>query len=64
LNSIDRVGVHVVDVATAKVQDVKARASTVQFVGEGEHVLAGTPEPIQCRVASDQRAKCPIKLGS
>ncbi|HEV7837588.1 MAG TPA: hypothetical protein VGO75_05910 [Gemmatimonadaceae bacterium] len=57
-----------VDVATAEVQDAQARASTVEFVGEGEHVLCGPSEPVQRRddkgVAIDQGVERPIELGS
>lgn len=56
-----------VDVATAEVQDAQARASAAEFVGEGEHVLGGSSEPVQRRddegVAIDQRVECPIELG-
>jgi hypothetical protein len=53
VNSIDPLGVAVspgccgVDVATAEVQDAQTRASAAEFIGEGEHVLGGSPEPIQ-----------------
>lgn len=67
VNSIEPMG-RSVDVGTAEVQDTQARTFTAKFVGEGEHVLGGPPEPIQSRddqgVAFDQRAECPIKLGS
>ena len=49
-----------------QVEDPEACAAGAESVGEGEHVLGGSPEPVQCRddesVALDQRVQRPVEL--
>ena len=55
-----------VDVASPQVEDPKPCAPGSQFVGEGEHVLGGSSEPVQgCDhedVAVSQRVECSVEL--
>jgi hypothetical protein len=55
-----------VDVASTQVQDPEARAAGAESVGQSDHVLGGSPEPVQRgddeSVALYQRVQCPIEL--
>jgi hypothetical protein len=61
-------GCRCVDVTSAEIQDTKARTPAAEFIGKSEHVLSGSPEPVQSRddegVTLHERVKCLIELGS
>ena len=66
VNSIDPIGVAVSTSPPPQVEDPKPCAPGSQFVGEGEHVLGGSSEPVQGGdhedVAVNQRVKCSVEL--